>query len=49
MELVSRSALIQTRADVAFVRVTVDLVTDWSNQGIWTKRYTFVVAVPSTS
>jgi hypothetical protein len=40
------SALIQTRADVAFVRVTIDLVTHWSHYGVWSKAYTFLVAVP---
>jgi hypothetical protein len=40
------SALIQTRADVAYVRVTIDLVTDWAHDGVWTKPYTFLVAIP---
>ena len=41
------SALLQLRKDVAYVRVTIDLATDWSHHGVWTKSYSFLVAVPA--
>lgn len=41
------SALLQVREDVAYVRITIDLATDWSHHGLWTKPYSFLVAVPA--
>ena len=41
------SALLQVREDVAYVRFTIDLATDWSRHGLWTKPYSFLVAVPA--
>jgi hypothetical protein len=39
-------ALLQLRKGTAYVRLTVDLVTDWNRFGVWTKSYTFLAALP---
>ena len=41
------SALLQIRKDVPYVLVTINLATDWSHHGVWTKPYSFLVAVPA--
>jgi hypothetical protein len=34
-------------SDAAFVQISIDIITDWKDVGVWRKRYTFVVAVSS--
>jgi hypothetical protein len=41
------AALLQIPKEAAYVQISIDIITDWKDGGLWTKRYTFVVAVGS--
>lgn len=39
------AVLLQVQKDAAYLRISVDLITDWRQFGLWVKPYSFVVAI----
>jgi hypothetical protein len=43
------SALLQVTNNAAYVRLTVELATDWDRFGVWSRNYSFLVPLKPTS